>query len=217
MLPMVQARGFSGDARRNRPRSRLTGLPGPTYIQGRVLVAIQHQSTAGTDVGADRQAFRHPLQTAAPIGQHATTVLAGVRRRDRDHLTPGACCLGAEDGAKRCPARIADAFGKEVVAHHIRNPQVFEIDRVEPAQQGKRGLVVEVASLLLDMLMPALEQLHRLATALAPLFTATYPTLSSGELLFRRAVATRICDHLPIGGDEKDLQAYVDAGLLSRC
>jgi hypothetical protein len=139
MLPMAQTRGFSGYARRNRPRWRLTGLPGPTNIQGRVLVAVQHQSAGGTDVGAHRQAFRYPLRTAAAIGQHATAVLAGVLGRNRDHLTPGACCLGFKDGPKRCPAGIADALGKVSVAHQIADLQIFEIDHVVLPQQRERG------------------------------------------------------------------------------
>jgi len=84
--------GCSGDARPNGQRWRLTGLPSPTDVSGRVLITVEHHATAGTDVGAHRQAFHDPLRTAAPIGQHATTVLAGVLVRHRDQLTPGACC-----------------------------------------------------------------------------------------------------------------------------
>ena len=78
MLPMAQARGCSGDARRTRPRYRLTGLPAPTNVQGCVLVAVQHQPTGRADRGTHRQAVRSPLPTAAASGQHPTPVLAGV-------------------------------------------------------------------------------------------------------------------------------------------
>jgi hypothetical protein len=46
-----------------------------------------------------------------------------------------------------------------VVPHQIRNPQVFEIDRVVLAQQGERGLVLKVTPLPLDSLVVAFEQL----------------------------------------------------------
>src|SRR5262249_52758736 len=84
MLPTPHARGCSGNARRTRPRSRQTGRPGPTDVSGRVQVAVEHQPTAGTDVGAHRQALGDPLCAAAghrPAGQHHTAVLAGVGRQ----------------------------------------------------------------------------------------------------------------------------------------
>jgi hypothetical protein len=68
MLPTANAGGFSGYARPSGPRWRLTGLPGPTNVLRRVLIAVKHQSTGRTDVGADRQALGDPLQTAAPVG-----------------------------------------------------------------------------------------------------------------------------------------------------
>ena len=55
-------------------------------------------------MGAHRQAFGHPLRTAAPIGQHPATILAGERRGHRDNPLASVCCFAREDGAKRCPA-----------------------------------------------------------------------------------------------------------------
>ena len=95
-------------------------------------------------MGAHRQAFRDPLRTAAPIGEHPATVLAGVLGRNRDHLTPGACCLGLKDGPELCPAGIADAFGKVVVPDHVGDPHIFEVDGVVLPQQRERGLMVKV-------------------------------------------------------------------------
>src|SRR5215469_15995240 len=45
----------------------LTGPPGPQNILRRVFVAVEDQPTGRTDVSAYRQAFGHPLHTAAPI------------------------------------------------------------------------------------------------------------------------------------------------------
>src|SRR5215469_8806523 len=88
-----------------------------------------------------------------PSGSTPTTVLAGVLCGNRDHLTPGACCLGLKDGAKRCPASIGDALGEVVVPDHIRNPQIFHIDHVILLQQRECGLVMKVAPLPLHRLM----------------------------------------------------------------
>jgi hypothetical protein len=119
------------------------------------------------------------------IGQHPTAVLAGVRRRDRDHLTPGACCLGFQEGAQRRPAGSADARGEMAVAHQVADPQLFERDHVVLPQQRQRARVVEVPSLPLHLLVRALEEGNRFATARAALRAAPHAPLGSGELLFR--------------------------------
>ena len=74
-------------------------------------------------MGAHTQALGYALPTAA-------TILGGVLGGNRGHPTPGACCLGFEDGTERRPARITDALGEMVVPYHVGDPQVFEIDRV---------------------------------------------------------------------------------------
>src|SRR5262249_34224434 len=85
--------GFSGYARPDGSRSRLTGLPGPKNVVRCVLVTVQHQAAGGTNVGAHAQGFAHALPTA-------TAILAGIGGRDCDHLPPGACCLGFKDAAE---------------------------------------------------------------------------------------------------------------------
>jgi hypothetical protein len=65
-------------------------------------------------------------------------------------LTPGACCLGFKDGTERCPARITDALGQVMIAYHVGNPQIFQVDGVVLPEQGERRLVVKVRPLALD-------------------------------------------------------------------
>ena len=103
----------------------------------RVLVAVEHEAAGRADMGAHAQPFGHTRPTAA-------TVLAGVGGGHRDDPTPGACCLGFEDGTELRPARIADALGEVTIPYHVGDPQIFEIDGVVLAQQRQRGLVVEV-------------------------------------------------------------------------
>ena len=62
------------------------------------------------DVGTHAQANGRTLATAA-------TVLAGVRGWHGDDSTASVRCFALEDGAERCPARIADALGKVVVPY----------------------------------------------------------------------------------------------------
>jgi hypothetical protein len=176
-------------------------------------------------VRTDRLFATRCTQTAAPIGQHAAAILAGVGGRDREHLTPGARCtlhaarctlhaaLAFEDGPKRCPARIADALGLVVVTDQIRNPHIFNIDYVVLLQQRQRALMLKVPPLALHRLMVALAQGDGLAAMLAALLAASHLALSPGETPLSVAVMTRVLDDLPIGGDEEHLHPNVNASL----
>src|SRR5581483_7827060 len=159
-------------------------------------------------MGAHAEALGYARPTAA-------TILAGIGGWHGDDPTPGACCLGFEDGTELRPARITDALGEMAVPYHVGDPQIFEIDGVVLAQQHERRLVVEVRALALHLLMRLAKAAHRLAAPFAALLAAAHPFVGLGELLLRFAVVTRILDRFPISGDEEHLQAYVYARLAS--
>src|SRR5260221_14493595 len=109
--PCLKARGFSVRPRRH-PRESPKGLPGPLNIAGRVLVAVQHQSTGGADVGAHAQTLGHTFPTA-------TTILRGIRRVDHFHSLSGACCLESEQGEEVAPPGV---LNRRVEAGFPRGP-----------------------------------------------------------------------------------------------
>src|SRR5258708_4797121 len=117
-------------------------------------------------MGTHAQRLGHTLPASA-------TVLRRKRGRHSYDSTPGPCCLGFEDGAKRRPTSIADALGQVTVPCQVGDPQVFEIDRVVQQEQRQRGLVVKVCALSLHPLVRPLETAHGLAAALAPLLATT--------------------------------------------
>src|SRR5262249_29169506 len=92
----------------------------------------------------------------------------------------------------------------------------LDVDHVVGTHEVQRRRVVEGVALPLDVLVLALEQGDCLATALAPLLASSDPTLRSAERLLRLAVVPRVLGGFPVGGDEKDLQPNIDAGLASR-
>ncbi len=49
-------------------------------------------------------------QTLGHARPAAAAILGGVRRVDRFHSLPGACCLASEDGAEAAPSGISDTF-----------------------------------------------------------------------------------------------------------
>src|SRR5262249_14756247 len=178
------------------------------YVERRVLVAVHHQSTGGTDMGAYAQALGHALPTAA-------TVLAGELGRNRHHSPTGPFCLVCEDGTERCPPGIADALGEVMVPDHIADLQIFQVDRVVRAHQGEGRLVVEVAPLALDLLL----LLGASPDGFPPPFAAFLPARDTSlgllQSLLGFAVVAGIVYDVAVRRDEKDLQPHVYARLAS--
>src|SRR5579859_3469333 len=158
-LPTAKAGGFSVHPRRV-SRESPKGLPGPLDIPRRVLVSIENQATIRADVGAHAQRLGYARPTAA-------TVLRGIGGWHGDNPTPGACCLGFEDGPELRPARISEALSQVMVPDHVSDPQIFQGDGVVLAQEIQRGLVVEVRALSLHRLMRLGELVHGFAAPLA--------------------------------------------------
>ena len=130
---------------------------------------------------ADRYAFRDQQATAR-------TLLAGERRIDRYHFTPGPYCLGVKDAQELRPARVLDALGEMVILDHIGRLQVLVIDHIILAHEGERRLVVKVPPLAAHRLMRFRQQLHGLATACAALLAAAHAPLRSLERAFGAAI-----------------------------
>ena len=146
---------------------------------------------------------RHGCAPSASCG-HArstvATVLAGVGRRERDHLTPGARCLGFTESAQRCPAGIAAGRGKVAVPYHGADLHIFERDQVVGTQGGQRHRVVKVDALALDLLPCAGQQLHRRVTALGALRATTHAPLAPSRVPFSlcgSGADSRQAPHLP--------------------
>jgi hypothetical protein len=210
--PTAQAGGFSVHRRSQRHDSP-TGLPGPLEacgldVPGRVLIAVEHEAAVCTDRGTHTQALRYAFPTAA-------TILRGIGGWYGDDSTPGACCLGFEDGAELRPARVTDGLGKAPIPHQVGDPQVFEIDRVVLAQQRQRGFVMEVGALALDVLMRLAELGDGFAPSLAALLAASDAAVRFDQLLLPAPIVTGILHRQPISGDEKDSQAHVNTCLVA--
>jgi hypothetical protein len=136
-------------------------------------------------MGAHTQRLGHALPAA-------TTVLRRERGRHRDHSTPGACCLGFEDGTECGPAGITDALGQVSVAHQVGDPQIFELDRVVQPEQRQRGLVVKVGVVPLHRLVRPLQVAHSRAAALAALLATRTAALGLLQAPLRMAVVAWI-------------------------
>jgi hypothetical protein len=76
---------------RQRPSESPKGLPGPLNIPSRVLIPVEHQSTIGAHMRSDGETVLDSFPTA-------TTVLAGIGGRHRNHSTASVYCFAFEDG-----------------------------------------------------------------------------------------------------------------------
>src|SRR5690349_12267112 len=153
-LPRLKPGDASGDARPTGPRYHLRGLPGPTFllpqpqdVPGGVLVAVQHQPTALTDMGPHAERLLDALRARGPIGEHTRAVLAGERRRHGYGLLPSVCSFENKDAQERCPCCIRDALGEVVVLEQVGRLQVFVIEGVVALDERHGFLVVEVVAL----------------------------------------------------------------------
>ena len=89
------------------------GLPGPLNVSGRVLVAVEHQPTGGTDVGADREAFRDPLLQHLVVHDDDSSpwVVAGLMM-DWPGLPAGSSAgIGHIDGLRRGALCLQERVG----------------------------------------------------------------------------------------------------------
>src|SRR5262249_18268927 len=105
------------------------------------------------------------------------------------------------------------ALAEVAIAYQIGDPQVFQRDDIILAHQRQRRLVRKVPTLPLHLLMVFGDQYARLLTGLASLLAPGEPFLRFGEPFLAPAVVTGIVHRLPVSREEKDLHAYINAGL----
>src|SRR5215469_12010242 len=203
----------------------LKAVPPPLNVSCRVLIAIEDQTTGGTDMGAYGETLLYACPTAA-------TILAGVRGWDGHDSTAGAFCLAFENLAEAIPPSIVDrlveaslltgtviqiatvAIGLRLrTTAHIGYLQVFQIDHVVLSYQIQRGLVMEVSPLPLYLLMLPSTLLRRLAPVLTALLSARHAPLRFLQFPFGTAIMTGILYNVSCRSDEKHLQPNVDTGL----
>src|SRR5574338_224181 len=96
----------------------------------------------------------------------SATVRAAFRRIgwiDQAYLTTSTYSLVREILLEQTPTAIQNAFAQMRVAYHIANVQIFQRHPVAGLNQRGTQLVQQVAALVLDMLMLALDGSQRLA------------------------------------------------------
>src|SRR5690242_861498 len=136
-------------------------------------------------------------------------VLGGVARRHSDHLMAGSLSLVFKDTEKHAPARIMNALGEMMIAHHPANVQILYANAAVRCRVVVGGLEVEVAPLAADLEMLARDVPARLAAAVTPLLAATHRALSVRQTLLPPAIVARILHHAALGVRQKDLQADI--------
>jgi hypothetical protein len=168
-----------------------TGLPGPFYVLGGVMVTVQACTAARAD-------------------------LARVGRVHRYDPPTGACCLEGEDAQKLRPSGVLNGLGQMMVLEHVGDLQILMIDCIETPHQMQRGFLLEILPLTPHLEMRFGKQLHCFAPTVAPLLAASHAALSRFEATLRPAIAARVMNHRAIGERSKRFQAEVYSRFLSR-
>jgi hypothetical protein len=156
----------------------------------------------------------------------ATAILTGVRWWHRYYSLAGACCLAGEDLAETVPSSVLERFIQASLGAgsvwqiaaltvglgcrsmtHVADLQIFEIDDIIGADQGKRRFMVKVLTLTPCGLVFFGEQYHCFLAALAALLPTCYPSLRFRQLTLGPAIVPRIFDAVALGCHEKDFQS----------
>src|SRR5690606_2861915 len=133
------------------------------------------------------------------------------------NFTPGACSLVREELPKHRPAAVEDTLAEVGVAYHVAHAQIFQRDTVVLLHEFGRQLVREVAALVGDVFVPALDCQQLLTSILAALFGAGKPTLSAPEFGLCFAVELRVFNSIAVAGGDEGANAYVDTDNAPRC
>src|SRR5690606_35563236 len=133
------------------------------------------------------------------------------------NFTPGACSLVREELPKHRPAAVENTLAEVVVTYHVRDAQIFQRDTVVAAHQFGRQLMREVAALVGNVFMPALDCQQLLTSVLAALFGAGKLALSAPEFGLCFAVELRVFNSIAVAGGDEGANAYVDTDNAPRC
>ena len=121
----------------------------------------------------DKSTIDTPMLSRGERLAHSVTALRAILRRvgriHFDYPATGAFSLVRQDRSELTPSGVTNALGEMMIFHHPFNIQIFDGNRVEFSHDIKRRLVVEIRASALNLLMPLLKQLDRLASAMAPL------------------------------------------------
>src|SRR5258708_30889403 len=107
--------------RRDSPKA----LSAPLNVSRRILIAVHNQPTLGADMSTHAETLVYAFPTP-------TAILAGIRRVDRFHSLPGACCLESKNGQEVAPSGVVNTF---VEPGFLRSP----IMKIAPVAVWYRG------------------------------------------------------------------------------
>jgi len=186
--PTPKSDGFSSNVCGNPLRWRLTAMPWPFFLdQYRAdLIARQRQPTDRTLMPSILELFGDALFAYAGL-----TRAVGV---DRDDLTASFFRFARQDCDKLSPPHIVNRCSKMTVLDHVRDRQVFVIDRIIGVHERPCRLVVDVAAGVGDLLVQQRHAAPYLAPTGAPALTARQCPLSHTEVtarLLKRGVDSR--------------------------
>src|SRR5262249_45960393 len=141
----------------------LTGQPWPASLRSRqrqpalqdhgggVVIAIQDEPTARTEVRAHAERLADALPARGAVGQHAATVLAALLRRRRHRQDSGQPAIVLTPAPQTGPAHIRDRRGHLAIAHQGAYRQVLQGQQVVSADERARGGAGDVLALPLEM------------------------------------------------------------------
>jgi hypothetical protein len=215
----ANAGSFSGHARPNGPRYRLTARSKPVVL-GKLLkaqgldehctdlVTRQREAATGAQMPPLTQILGHRL--AADAG------LTGTARVHGYGLPAGSFRLADENSDDLAPRGVTNREGQSMILNHVCDRQRFVADHVERLHQLVRGLVLEVPAHVGNLLVEARDTPPLLGPVVTPALLACQAALGSTQTRLRRTQRLRMLDGLAGIGHQERGQPQVDAHGLAR-
>lgn len=144
------------------------------------------------------------------------TVLACPCGVHFDQLTPGAFSLVRQFLEERTPRCIENLFGKNTFRHSFY-VQLFDRNQVVSTNQVGRKFVLEIVSLIKNLLMNLLKLCDRFSSSVRSLYSAGDSTLSDTKSLSGRLVVLPVANFASVRERSERLDTNINAYRLAGC
>lgn len=152
------------------------------------MISMSDKTTSYTAMLSHRQGLAYPVATLR-------TILRRVLRGNLQHLTTSICSFARKDQKEGEPGYVGNCFGQVMVFHQASNIKRFHRNHIILTDDLKCGLVVEVCSFALHLLMATREKLSGFATAIGTFLAPRQFALRSLQLRLRRAKNARVVNY----------------------
>lgn len=207
----AQGGAIGGDSRFSREPSPIpegTARPFVLDIDRSVMISMSNKPTSNTALLSHRQRLAYPVATLR-------TVLRRELRRNLQHLAASVCSFARKDQKEGEPRHVRNRLCQMMILQHPGNAERLNRNHIILSNDLECGLVMEVGSFALHVLMMAREQLSSLAAAFRAFLAAAQSALRSLQLRFGLSEDARVVNLFARAHRGEGFDAHINADRLA--